>query len=228
MDRDTSSVGGLKNPMQPTRQLFYVTLIMDLLCIIIASFVAPFISYLFLIYIIFSRLYSSRLTRLKRFPVIGYITVIINQGALIFYIVYASSGGVAASVPVPAMIVASLLIGGFYPITQIYQHKEDAADKVKTISMMLGKKGTFIFCMIIYTIAFSILFFLFNKAGQLLYFWVMMAFFTPVTVYFAAWTIKVWKNEGTADFTHTMQMNLLASACTNFAFITILILKQRG
>ena len=94
--------------------------------------------------------------------------------------------------------------------------------------MMLGKKGTFIFCMIIYTIAFSILFFLFNKAGQLLYFWVMMAFFTPVTVYFAAWTIKVWKNEGTADFRHTMQMNLLASACTNFAFITILILKQRG
>src|SRR3954452_21155152 len=27
MDRDTESIGGIKKPMQPTRQLFYVTII---------------------------------------------------------------------------------------------------------------------------------------------------------------------------------------------------------
>lgn len=228
MDRDTSSIGGIKNPLQPTRQLYFVSLAMDFICVVFAWSIAPFISYLFIIYIIFSRLYSSRITRLKRFPVIGYITVITNQGALIFYLVYIASGGVAASVPLLPMLVASLLIGGFYPITQIYQHKEDAADNVKTISMLLGKKGTFVFCILIYTIAFSLLFYWYLLQAQLLYFWVMMAFFTPISIYFATWAMKVWKDEGKADFENTMKMNLLASTCTNLAFITILILKQRG
>ena len=228
MDRDTTSIGGVENPMQPTKQLFYVTLIMDILCILLAYNISSFVCYLFVIYIIFSRLYSNRFTRLKRFPIVGYLTVIINQGALIFYIVYTMSGGIAAEAPWPAMLVASLLIGGFYPITQIYQHEADKADGVRTISMMLGKKGTFIFCMIIYSIAFSILFFIFKNRDQLLHFWVMMAFFTPVIIYFAVWAMKVWKDETQADFKHTMRMNLLASTCTNLAFITILILKNRG
>lgn len=228
MDRDTTSIGGVENPMQPTKQLFYVTLIMDILCILLAYNISSFVCYLFVIYIIFSRLYSNRFTRLKRFPIVGYLTVIINQGALIFYIVYTTSGGIAAEAPWPALLVASLLIGGFYPITQIYQHEADKADGVRTISMMLGKKGTFIFCMIIYSIAFSILFFIFKNRDQLLHFWVMMAFFTPVIIYFAVWAMKVWKDETQADFKHTMRMNLLASTCTNLAFITILILKNRG
>lgn len=228
MDRDTGSIGGIKNPMQPTMQLYWVSLFMDILCVALAYAIAPFISYLFIIYIIFSRLYSSRVTRLKRFPVIGYLTVIINQGSLIFYLVYIAGGGVAAQVPALPLIAASLLIGGFYPITQIYQHEADKADGVKTISMMLGKKGTFIFCVIIYSIAFALLFVYYVQQMQLLYFWVMIAFFSPIIIYFAAWAMKVWKDEAQADFKHTMQMNLLASTCTNLAFITILILKQRG
>jgi 1,4-dihydroxy-2-naphthoate octaprenyltransferase len=36
------------------------------------------------------------------------------------------------------MIAASLLIGGFYPLTQIYQHRQDKEDGVRTLSMLLG------------------------------------------------------------------------------------------
>ena len=37
----------------------------------------------------------------------------------------------------------------------------------------------------------------------------------PVLVYFFYWTIQVWKDTGAADYTHTMRMNVIASACTN-------------
>ena len=57
-------------------------------------------------------------------------------------------------VPVIAMMASSLLIGGFYPLTQIYQHEEDIKDGVKTISYKLGYRGTFIFTGIIYVLAF--------------------------------------------------------------------------
>ena len=53
------------------------------------------------------------------------------------------------------IIGAAFLIGGFYPITQVYQHEADEKDEVKTISMLLGKKGTFIFCSIMYAIAIA-------------------------------------------------------------------------
>src|SRR2546423_4374801 len=39
MDRDETSIGGLKNPLQPTRQLFYVTIIMDMIALLISIFV---------------------------------------------------------------------------------------------------------------------------------------------------------------------------------------------
>ena len=61
------------------------------------------------------------------------------------------------NVPVIAMIAASLLIGGFYPLTQIYQHEDDLEDGVKTISYKLGYKGTFIFTGIVYVLAFTML-----------------------------------------------------------------------
>jgi 1,4-dihydroxy-2-naphthoate octaprenyltransferase len=46
----------------------------------------------------------------------------------------------------------------------------------------------------------------------------------PVLVYFFIWFRKVWINEKEANFKHTMCMNLLASACTNLGFITLLIM----
>ena len=36
------------------------------------------------------------------------------------------------------------------------------------------------------------------------------------------------KMKSMADFKHTMRMNMLASTCTNFAFITLILLQQLG
>ena len=229
MDRDETPIGGIENPMQPTRQLFWVTVVMDITGAIISAFISIWFLTAFVIYIIFSRLYSYRGIRLKRFAVAGYLTVIINQGALIFFMVYhGASQMLTTQVPWQGMVVASLLIGGFYPVTQVYQHEADKKDGVNTISRALGKRGTFVFCAVLYAAAFALLFLYFQQRQQLTQFAVLGVFFTPVVVVFMRWTLQVWKDEAAADFKHTMQMNWLAGTCTNLAFITLLIIQSIG
>ncbi|HXL55463.1 MAG TPA: UbiA family prenyltransferase [Chitinophagaceae bacterium] len=229
MDRDTKSIGGLEKPMQPTKQLFYTTVIMDVAGLLLSFFISWQFAAGFAFYILCSRMYSYRGIRLKRFAIAGYLIVILNQGALIFAMVYhAASKNLSISIPLPGMIAAAFLIGGFYPITQIYQHKADAEDDVKTISMIMGKKGTFIFCTVMYAIAFSILFLYYKEENRLINFLILQIFFIAVIIYFIKWMLQVWKNESMADFKHTMLMNMLASTCTNFAFITLILLQQIG
>ncbi len=227
MDRDTDSIGGIAKPLQPTRQLFFATIIMDALALIAGLFISTLFFAGVALYIICSRLYSYRNIRLKKFPVIGYLTVILNQGAVIFFMVYhGAAQQLSTQVPWQGLIASSFLIGGFYPITQIYQHNSDAKDGVKTISMLLGKRGTFIFCALMYAIAFSILFMYYVAQKQVGSFLVLQMFFIPVIFYFLRWLLQVWKNEAYADFTHTMRMNWLAGTCTNLAFITLIIIKH--
>jgi 1,4-dihydroxy-2-naphthoate octaprenyltransferase len=57
-------------------------------------------------------------------------------------------------------------------------------------------------------------------------FFVLSFFFLPILTYFLWWASRVWKDIGAADFKHTMRMNVLASACTNLGFLTVLILNH--
>lgn len=227
MDRDTSPIGGIKKPLQPTKQLFLVTICMDIIAISLSLFISYFFTAGILLYILASRTYSYRKIRLKKYPVTGYLTVIIFQGAEIFFLVFTgANSNHHAAVPVIAMIAATLLIGGFYPLTQIYQHEEDLKDGVITISYKLGYKGTFIFTGIIYALAFGALVLHFISNHHAIRFLILLIFLLPVLVYFFVWFGKVVKDKNAANFKNTMRMNMLASVCTNLGFITILILNQ--
>jgi 1,4-dihydroxy-2-naphthoate octaprenyltransferase len=94
--------------------------------------------------------------------------------------------------------------------------------------MLLGKKGTFIFCGLMYGLALLILFIYYQSTQQLFSFLVLQAFFIPVLLFFVKWVLKVWRNETAADFKHTMRMNWIASTCTSLAFLTIIIIQQLG
>lgn len=226
MDKDTSSIGGIKNPLLPDKELFYVTIIMDILALLLAFLISTRFAGSVFLYILFSRLYSYRRVRLKKYPLIGYLTVVLNQGGLIFWMIYsAASSQINGVFLYNGIIIACLLIGGFYPITQVYQHESDHSDNVKTISMILGIKGTFIFCGCIYMLAFLVLFSFFKSQNELVLFGILQIFFLPVIVYFFNWTKKVWKNLENADFESTMKMNWIASSCTSLAFISLLIYK---
>jgi len=228
-DRDTESIGGVANPMQPTKQLYDITLALDLIGFLFSFLISNVFAGCFLFFIISSRLYSWRGLRLKQYPILGYLLVIINQGAMVFFaIAHGVSSDLTMEVPLLLLLAAALLIGGFYPITQIYQHVQDKKDDVTTISILLGKRGTFIFCGILYLLAFICLFLYFQSKGMLPNFWIIQVFFIPVVLYFLRWMVAVWKNPAKADYKNTMRMVWLASTCTNLAFITLLIMNHFG
>lgn len=178
-------------------------------------------------YILASRAYSYRGIRLKKYPILGYLTVVIFQGGLTFFLVmHGSSSDKTLQVPFIGMLTASLLIGGFYPLTQIYQHKQDKDDDVISISSVLGYKGTFIFTALVYVLAMCCLGFYLISSLEQTNFFIIQIFFIPILIFFLWWFKKVSANTGAANFTNTMRMNLLASFCSNCAFITLLILEK--
>lgn len=227
MDRDTGSIGGIKKPEQPTRQLFYVTIAMDILAITTGFFISIYFVAGIACYIMASRAYSYRGIRLKKYPVAGYLTVIFFQGAVTFFLVmHGCSMNKTLQAPAAGMLAASLLIGGFYPLTQIYQHQQDKADGVTTLSMLLGYNGTFIFTAIIYIFAVAALVYQMISQHQLKSFLIIQLFFLPVLAYFFWWFSKVRHEHNAASFVNTMRMNMLASACTNAAFITLFLIEK--
>ena len=227
MDRDETPIGGLSKPMQPTKQLFYLSVVMDFIAVALSLMINLYFAIGILIYILASRAYSYRGIRLKKYPITGYLTVVLFQGAEIFFLSwYGSSNSNATSVPLTSIVAASCLIGGYYPLTQIYQHEEDLRDGVKTISYLLGKKGTFVFCGIVFLTATIALFLTFQQQNNLRNFWLFILCMLPMVWFFSKWALQVWKNEQAADFKNSLRMNVLASVCTSVCFLIILIQKQ--
>lgn len=227
MDRDETPIGGLASPMQPTRQLFYLSVAMDFVALLLCSIISIVFTVGILLYILASRAYSYRGVRLKRYPVIGFLTVFIFQGGLIFFLTYhAASPGKTLSVPLLPTILSSFLIGALYPLTQIYQHKEDIKDGVITISYLLKKRGTFIFSMILFLAAAALMYFLFKRQNSLNHFFLFLLMLLPVVLFFLYWMTRVWKDEKEADFKNSFRMNLLSTVCTTAFFVTLIILNH--
>src|SRR5262245_40811926 len=73
MDRDTESIGGLEKPPPPSRELFIVTIFLDVAGLLMSWLIDPLFALLMPLYIGASKAYSYRGIRLKKYPVVGYL-----------------------------------------------------------------------------------------------------------------------------------------------------------
>ncbi len=228
MDNDEGSIGGIKNPPKPTKKLFYLSFLFDgvglLLCLLINFHF--FLSVL--VYILASRAYSYRDIRLKKFPIAGFLTVVFFQGAFTFWMVYNAVNKETIHLNIESgfiLAACSFLIGGVYPLTQIYQHDADKKSGDVSISSVLGYNGTFIFTAFMFLCANALLYFYFSSREELVHFLLFQLFLLPVVIYFIRWFIKVIKDKKEASFENTMNMNLIASSLLNLCFIILLIIR---
>ena len=227
-DKDETSIGGLKNPPKVSENLFYATLLIDIVGVLLASIVSIHFSIFVLMYVLISRAYSYRNLRLKKYAVIGFLTVFLFQGAFTYLMVASALSDFSVQNfftlnNVLCMSVASLFIGSVYPLTQIYQHQADKKDGVTTISYKLGYIGTFVFSSIMFGMASGLLYYYFDKKNEisnLVLFFVMML---PVVIRLLLWFNKVRKDQTHANFENTMSMNLMASTCMNLYFVTLIL-----
>ncbi|MND50282.1 1,4-dihydroxy-2-naphthoate octaprenyltransferase [compost metagenome] len=231
MDQDEGSIGGLKHPPKPTKKLFYISILLDFIGLSLSFFISIPFSICLLMYILASRAYSYKGIRLKKYPYLGFITVIFSQGAFTFLIAYHAitllSYQEIINRQLLALIACSLLLAGVYPLTQIYQHEEDYKNGDITISYKLGYRGTFAFCCFAFLTSIICFYYHFREVDLLNNFIILQLCFIPAVVYFFHWFYKVWRDSSAADFEHTMKMNLIASVCLNNCFILLLLINQQ-
>ncbi|ANQ52317.1 UbiA family prenyltransferase [Flammeovirga sp. MY04] len=222
-DKDTESIGGLEKPPLPSKLLYQVVLIFDISALLLSIiFINWMFTCLVATYVLMSRLYSYKGVRLKKYPIISFLTVFVFQGFWTFWMVYEAvdaSNIEFFNTDLPwAALASSLMIGGAYPLSQIYQHKQDQESGDFTISILLGIRGTFIFSIVLFTAAAIFLYYYFEILyhGSILIF---ISCLSPLLLWFNYWMFVTWKDANNANFKNLMMMNNISAICMNLCYI---------
>ena len=246
-DKDEGPIGGLKNPPPVDKSLLHTSLVWEFLGLICAYMASPWFALLMFLYGLFSKLYSWDKTRWKAKPLAGLLCIIFGQGSLTFLAVAWTAGngplssgewagvfqpgtwsGLPWATQLLGALVSALILWGVYPLTQVYQHKEDSRRGETSYSLWVGIKGTFVSSVLAFSLAAPVfIFFLyFLMPQELLVSLSLLGFgLVPALVYLGMWMHRVWKDENAADFKSTMTMNILASGGLNLALTALLILR---
>jgi 1,4-dihydroxy-2-naphthoate octaprenyltransferase len=229
-DKDETSIGGLKNPPTVTRNLYYTTLIFDLLALALGMLISPVFSALILLFIIMSRAYSYRGLRFKKYPVLAFLIVFVFQGGFIYLVSsLAITGKPLAEFfnvsDILCMLISSMFIGSVYPLTQIYQHESDKQDGVISLSYKLGYSGTFIFSGILFATGAILMTYYFWSNKMLMAIWLFLPFILIMGSRMSVWYKKVRKDTRQANFRNTMSMNLISSASMNTYFLILVFIN---
>lgn len=226
-DKDTGSIGGLKQPPQPGNGLLTLVNLFDLIAVLLSFLlVSPVFALMVIGYILISKAYSYDKIRLKKYPFMGAVTVSVFQGAFIYLAVRLTMPEQLFTTDFAYAFVSTLFLAGTYPLTQVYQHEEDKNRGDITLSLKLGIKGTFNFAKVIIGLGSALLLFLYFYEHR----WVALFTFPlaalPVLIYFYKWERKVRINLHEANFENTMKMNKISSLCLSAAFVVILVIEK--
>ncbi|WP_226915766.1 UbiA family prenyltransferase [Hymenobacter siberiensis] len=226
-DKDEGSIGGLKAPPKVTPELLHLVWLFDALAVAGAALLSLPFAALVVVYLLVSKAYSYEGIRLKKYPLLSTLVVVIFQGAFTLLMTQVGVGATPTQLfektNLLLALVSTLFLCGSYPLTQVYQHEEDARRGDHTLSLRLGIRGTFIFAavgLLAGAAALGLAYWLRQEIHPLLIFLVATG---PVVVLFGRWAWAVWHDESAADFEHTMRMNQISSLCLSAAFIAMLL-----
>ncbi|HCM28685.1 MAG TPA: ubiquinone biosynthesis protein UbiA [Treponema sp.] len=228
-DKDEGPIGGLALPPPVSRSLLFAALSLDAVALVFSFAVSPACGAAALVYGTASKLYSWDRVRIKRLPVTGWLMTGFGQGAFTFLcMAFVSAGrgpaGLGASAYSGALLITLFLLG-VYPLTQIYQHGEDARRGDLTISRLLGIRGTLVLAAAFLGAATTGFCAWTAALGGP---WWAAAFLLaqlPALFYFLHWALRVFRDERAADHRSTMRMNLIASSFMSLYFALFLIFR---
>ncbi len=232
-DKDEDSIGGLEKPPPVSRQLLHAAWLLDGAALLLGLLLGwAFVAGLF-IYGLVSKLYSHDRIRLKKYAVPSWLIASFFQGAFTFLMTYQAINSLTISEMMVlkdsalfAALLSTLFLGGSYPMTQVYQHAEDARRGDQTLSRMLGIRGTFVFAAVAFQFSAGGFWLFFRQYYSGWYFVWFVLCLLPGLVHFLVWFARVWKNEQAATFRPTMRLNWLTAAGLNAFFVILGILVR--
>lgn len=220
-DKDEGSIGGLKNPPKVDKNVLYIAQTFDTIGLFLALWLFPrnwTLALMILTYVLVSRAYSHPSVRLKKYAIVSWLIAGFFQGAWVVWLIYIGLNDFSftsifkAHVLIPGLL-ASAILWGSYPMTQIYQHEEDGKRGDVTLSMKLGVLGTFHFTAICFGLAASAFVWYFSAYHELRYGLHFLMAMSPVLLFFAWWYLAVRKTRAAANFQNTMRLNFISATC---------------
>lgn len=224
-DRDEESIGGLKHPPKVTPDLYWLSQGFFLIALILSAMISLGFSGMLLVYGLVSMAYSHPRIRIKKYPWASWIIAGFFQGYFTFAMAYAGLSDLGWDVIVkPHVIIpgllTSLMLWGNYPLTQVYQHREDSKRGDRTLSLKLGIKGTFLFSALFFALTGAAFIWYFLDRGQDQIIWVYLGAMAPIILFFLIWFGFVNQNpEKYASYSWAMGMNSLSALALNAFFI---------
>ncbi|MEL6943792.1 MAG: UbiA family prenyltransferase [Bacteroidota bacterium] len=228
-DKDEESIGGLKHPPKVSKEMYYYALLFDGLALLLGLFLfGIFFTTMLFIYGLASKAYSHPSIRLKKYAWTSWLIAGFFQGYFTFLMSYVGLNAIEfeylfrPEIQIPALL-SSIMLWGSYPMTQIYQHQEDARRGDQTLSLKLGILGTFHFVVIAFSVATVAYFLYFEQYFQTSIALAYLFFLSPVLLFFVYWYWQVRHNQNAASFTNTMRLNLISALMLNAFFIYLVI-----
>lgn len=226
-DRDEGSIGGLKHPPRVTQSLFWLVVAFDCLAVLTGAWLEGAFAVCILVYLLVSKAYSYDKIRLKKYPLLSTLVVVVFQGAFTYLTVQVGLGLAPDVILRPDNLlfagVSSLFLCGSYPLTQIYQHTEDARRGDRTLSLLLGIRGTLVFAAASLLLASTLLLLAYLQEQQFRNIYIFLICTAPVLAFFTYWCVKIHKDRSQANFENTMRMNQISSLSISLAFGLMLI-----
>ncbi len=223
-DKDEESIGGLKNPPKVTRGLYYLSFAFLFVALLVGIKINLEFASMLLVYSLVSMAYSYPAIRLKKYAYLSWIVAGFFQGCFTFCMAYAGLSDfgwdvfLRPHVFIPGLLT-SIMLWGSYPLTQVYQHREDSKRGDHTLSIELGIKGTFLFSSIWFLFAGICFSWFFLNEMQEWAFYGFLAAMLPVILYFFIWFTFIKKDpEKYANYTWAMWMNRISATALNIFF----------
>lgn len=224
-DKDEDSIGGLKNPPKVDKGLLYLSLVFLAFSLVLGLMINGAFSSMLLVYSLVSMAYSHPQIRIKKYPYASWLIAGFFQGCFTFVMAYSglTTTGWGNFLEYPLLIpglLTTLLLWSAYPLTQVYQHKEDGKRGDRTLSLSLGIQGTFVFSSVWFLISGAAFAWYFvEMRDQAWALWGFLAAMAPVVLYFTVWFFFVRSNEKKyASYDWTMWMNRLSAIALNVFF----------
>ena len=215
-DKDEGSIALIETPPPVDKSLYNFSLFLDILALVLALYVGWILFFAVLFYGVISKMYSHPTFRFKKYPLLSFLIVFIFQGAFVYWSTYASISGLNTLEGwnfnfTLAGLICSCLIGATYPLTQVYQHEEDSNRGDKTLSIVLGIRGSFYFSALLFLCSSMLLYFYWDRLEMSTNFWIFLALASPVFILFSNWFFAVYRDPSKANFKNMSRMTLLSS-----------------
>jgi 1,4-dihydroxy-2-naphthoate octaprenyltransferase len=224
-DKDEESIGGLKRPPQVTKDLLGWSLVFFAIALALGAWINWEFASMLGLYGLVSMAYSHPSIRLKKHAWTSWAIAGLFQGYFTFAMGYAGLSNLGwevlfkPHVLIPGFLT-SLMLWGNYPLTQVYQHGEDARRGDRTLSLLLGIKGTFIFSALLFAGTTAAFIWYFLDKGQSHIVGYYLAAMAPIGLFFLVWMGFIFReSEKYASYSWAMGMNFLSAIALNAFFI---------